>query len=154
MVISLFETWCLQKLMHFWNLVFTFAFVKWCDAYITHAAIDKPYRADHRETVPLICNAQYIIKILVPIEKKMQKIWFRHVLDNLWLKIFFVVQPWWLTCFMLHLPRNLGPHLRGAYDKVNGFLCSYYIVKLFVSGIWSVSTKGFIIDPLLFNKFI
>ena len=89
-----------------------------CDAYITHAATEKlhlhytcSYRADHRETIPLICNAQYTIKILVLIEKKMQKIWFRYVLDNLELKIFFVDQPWWPTCFMLHLPRNLGPHL-------------------------------------------
>ena len=62
------------------------------DARITHAATEKPYRADRRETV--------------------QKIWFRHVLENLELKLFFVGQPWWPTCFMLHLPRNLGPHLR------------------------------------------
>ena len=75
--------------MHFWNSVFTFVFVILCDAYITHAATDKPYRADHRETV--------------------HKIWFRHVLDDLELKIFFVGQPSWPTCFMLHLPRNLGP---------------------------------------------
>ena len=32
-----------------------------------------PYRADHRETVPLICNAQYTIKILVLIEKRCRK---------------------------------------------------------------------------------
>ena len=36
--------------MHFWNSVFTFVFVILCDAYITHAATDKPYKADHRET--------------------------------------------------------------------------------------------------------
>ena len=70
MIINLFETWCFQELIHFWNSVFTFVFVKLCDAFITHAATEKPYRADHRDTVPLIRNAQYTIKILVPIEKK------------------------------------------------------------------------------------
>ena len=50
MVINLFETWCFQELIHFWNSVFTFVFVIVCDAYITHGATDKPYRADHRET--------------------------------------------------------------------------------------------------------
>ena len=58
----------------FWNSVFTFVFVILYDVYITDAATDKPYRADHRETV--------------------HKIWFRHVLDDLELKIFFVGQPW------------------------------------------------------------
>ena len=71
MVINLFETWCFQELIHLCNSDFTFTFVKLCDDYITHAAIEKPYRVDHRETVPLICNAQCTIKILVPIEKKM-----------------------------------------------------------------------------------
>ena len=73
--------------------VFTFVFVI-CDACITcftHAATEKPYRADQRDTV--------------------HNIWFRHVLGDLELKIFFVGQPWWPTCFMLHLPRNLGPQL-------------------------------------------
>ena len=51
--------------------VFTFVFVKLCDAYFTHAATEKRYRANHRETMPVICNAQYAIKMLVPIEKKM-----------------------------------------------------------------------------------
>ena len=92
MVINLFETWCFQKLIHFWNSVFKFVFVMLCDAYITHAATDKPHRADHRETVHIT--------------------WFRHVFDDLELKIFFVGQPWRPTCFMLHLPRKLGPHLK------------------------------------------
>ena len=52
---------------------------------------EKPYRADHRETV--------------------HKIWLRHVLGDVELKIFFDGQQWWPTCFMLHLPRNLGRHL-------------------------------------------
>ena len=91
MVINLFETWCFQELIQSWNSDFTFVFVILCDAYITRAATDEPYRADHRETV--------------------HKIWFRYGLDDLELKIFFVVQPWWSIFFMLHLPRNLGPHL-------------------------------------------
>ena len=91
MVINLFETWCFQELIHPWNSVFTFVFVELCDAYITYAATEKPYRVNHRETV--------------------HKIWFRHVLDDVELKIFFVGQPWWPTFFMLHLPRNLGLHL-------------------------------------------
>ena len=53
------------------NTFLKFVFVKLCDAYITHAATKKPYRSDHREPVPLIYNAQYTIKITVPIEKKM-----------------------------------------------------------------------------------
>ena len=56
--------------MHFWNSVFTFVFVKLCDAYSIHAATKKPYRSDHREPFPLIYNAQGTVKILVPIEKK------------------------------------------------------------------------------------
>ena len=56
------------------------------------AVTDKTYRADLRETV--------------------HKIWFRHVLGDLELKILFVDQQCWLICFMLQLPRNLGPHLR------------------------------------------
>ena len=57
-----------------------------------------------------------------PIMEKLHKISFRHVLDDLDLKIIFVGQPWWLACFMLHLPRNLGPHLYNVvkvYLKVN-----------------------------------
>ena len=53
------------------NIFLKFVFVKLCDAYITHAATKKPYRSDYREPVPLIYNAQYTIKILVLIEKKM-----------------------------------------------------------------------------------
>ena len=70
---NLFETWCFKELIYFWNSVFTFVFVKLCDAYITHAATEKPYRAHHRETVPLIYNAQYTIKILVLIDKRYRK---------------------------------------------------------------------------------
>ena len=40
---------------------------------MTHAATEKPYRAHHRETVPLIYNAQYTIKILVLIDKRYRK---------------------------------------------------------------------------------
>ena len=47
------------------------------------AVTEKPYRADHRETV--------------------HKIWLRHVLGDIELKIFFDGQQWWPTCFMLHL---------------------------------------------------
>ena len=50
MVINLFETWCFQELIQSWNSDFTFVFVILCDAYITRAATDEPYRADHRET--------------------------------------------------------------------------------------------------------
>ena len=39
-------------------------------------------QSQRRETIPLICNAQYTIKIQVLIE-------------NLELKMFFIGQPWW-----------------------------------------------------------
>ena len=89
-----------------------FVFVILCDAWITHAATEKPYRADRRESV--------------------HKIWFRHVLDELELKIFFVGQPWWPTCFMLHLSRKLSPHLwwfhkneaAGGYGHIWKGFCS------------------------------
>ena len=55
----------------FLKLSFFICFCKIMDAYFTHAATENPYRGDHRETVPWICNAQYTIKILVLIEKKM-----------------------------------------------------------------------------------
>ena len=44
-----------------------------------------------------------------------QEIWFRHVLDDLELKLFFTGQPWWPTCLMLHLSRDLSPHLCGYW---------------------------------------
>ena len=72
-----------------WNSGFTFVFVILCDACITHAAAERAYWVGHRETG--------------------HEVWFRDVLDDQELKIFFVDQPWWPTCFMLYLPRNLVP---------------------------------------------